>query len=495
MEQREFVEIIKSCRRRMNLAALFRKLLFALSVGAGAGILFQVAALAVPFYYANLYTVAALLLAAAAGIAAAFARRGTMGEAALVMDGFGFEERIVTAYEHLQEEEPLIVLQREDAMRHLRAHRDRIRIPLWPSWRQTVLFVTLAVLLIGLTMLPSAAKDRAGELHKIREVAREKEKEIEEIANELEELAQEELTPEQQAALQEMLESLQSSLTEHQQAASMEALAAAGEKLDYKYENMSSQLSELAQSLQNGASASPATAESMQAMADKMQEMSGREPSGETSLASNQNGSGQSGQNNGNSQGGQSGQNSGNSQSGQNNGNSQSGQNNGNGQNDQNSGNGQSGQNNGNGQGDQGQSGQGQSGQGGENGNGQAGENGSGQGGNGEDGQGGSGNSQGGNGQGDGSGSGRGTGSSNAPHDYVSVPNAIADSGNLAGNAVDHAFSEYFRTQNGLGWEGTHVSHEAVIGSYERNAYEGIAAGRYPSGMEDVIKNYFASFN
>lgn len=481
MEQREFVEIIKSCRRRMNLAALFRKLLFALSVGAGAGILFQAAALAVPFYYANLYTAAALLLAAAAGIAAAFARRGTMGEAALVMDGFGFEERIVTAYENLNKEDSLIVLQREDAMRHLRAHRDRIRIPLRPSWRQTVLFVTLAALLIGLTMLPSAAKDRAVELHRIREEVREKEKEIEEVVNELEELAQEELTPEQQAALQEMLESLQSSLTEHQQAASMEALAAAGEKLDYKYENMSSQLSELAQSLQNGAAASPATAESMQAMADKMQEMSGREPSGETSLASNQNGSGQ---NNGNSQGGQSGQNSGNSQSGQNNGNGQSGQS------GQNNGNGQNGQNSGSGQ-----SGQGQSGQGGENGNGQGGENGSGQGGNGENGQGGSDNGQGGNGQGDGSGSGRGTGSSNAPHDYVSVPNAIADSGNLAGNAVDHAFSEYFRTQNGLSWEGTHVSHEAVIGSYERNAYEGIAAGRYPSGMEDVIKNYFASFN
>ena len=36
---------------------------------------------------------------------------------------------------------------------------------------------------------------------------------------------------------------------------------------------------------------------------------------------------------------------------------------------------------------------------------------------------------------------------------------------------------------------------DAVIGSYEQSAYEGIAAGKYPSGMEDVIKNYFASFN
>ncbi|MCH5255147.1 MAG: hypothetical protein J1F41_09490, partial [Lachnospiraceae bacterium] len=109
------------------------------------------------------------------------------------------------------------------------------------------------------------------------------------------------------------------------------------------------------------------------------------------------------------------------------------------------------------------------------------------------DGQDGQGSSQ--NGQDGGSGSGRGTGSTNIPHDYVSIPNDVADSENLTGNSVDHDNSEYFRAQNGLSWEGTHMSHEAVIGSYEQNAYEGIAAGRYPSGMENVIKEYFSSFN
>ena len=108
----------------------------------------------------------------------------------------------------------------------------------------------------------------------------------------------------------------------------------------------------------------------------------------------------------------------------------------------------------------------------------------------------GNGNGQGqGQGNGQGNGQGRGTGSSNTQHDYVSVPNAIADSGNLTGNAVNHESSEYFRAQNGLSWEGEHVSHESVIGSYEQNAYEGISQGRYPSGMEDIIKDYFSSFN
>ena len=39
------------------------------------------------------------------------------------------------------------------------------------------------------------------------------------------------------------------------------------------------------------------------------------------------------------------------------------------------------------------------------------------------------------------------------------------------------------------------MSYEMVIGSYQQNAYEGIAAGQYPTGMENVIKEYFSSFN
>lgn len=347
-------------------------------------------------------------------------------------------------------------------MEQLKAHRDRIRIPLWPDWRGMALSAVLLAAVIGLVLTPSVMKDRAQELHKIQQEARDKEKEIEEVLEELEELKeleQEALTPEQLAALQEMMESLQSSLNEYNQVSSAEALQAAGEKLNYKYENMSSRMSELAQSIQNGAAASPISAQSMQTMADKLQEMSGNPSTGGSSLASNQ---GQNSQGDGqdNNQNGQ-GDGQGNGQNGQ-------GDGQGNGQNGQGDGQGNAQNGQGDGQGGQGTGGQG-SGQNGE--------------GSGQD------------GQGSGSGSGRGTGSTNTSRDYVSIPNSIADSGNLTGNAVNHNDSEYFRDQNGLSWEGTHISHEAVIGSYEQNAYEGIAAGRYPSGMEEVIKEYFSSFH
>lgn len=446
MEQREFLKIIRAYRRRMHIADFLRKSVFALSIGAGAGILFQAVAFLVPLYYADLYMVLAFLLAEMSVVVVMLVRRTTMEQAALEMDGFGFEERIVTAYENLDREGTLIGLQREDALRQLREHKDRIRLPLFPSLRRNVLLLFLVALSVGLSLLPSAAKDRAGELNGIREEAQEKEEEIEEIIEALEQLGQEELTKEQQETLREMTESLESSLSEYQQAVSETMLAAASQKLNYKYENIGSQLSDLIQELQNGAGVSVVSADSMMEMAERLKKS-------EMSLARGE-GSG-TGQRDGG-------------------GSDQSGQ----GSNGD--GNGQSGQG---GDGDR----NGQGGQGGNgDGNGQSGQNGNGSG---------SGNGQNGQGESGGSGNGRGDGGSSTPHDYISVPNAVADSGNLSGNVGGHETSEYFRAQNGLNWEGAHTSYEEVIGSYEQNAYEGIAAQRYPSGMEDIIKEYFAGFN
>lgn len=414
----------------MNIADFMKKSVFALCVGAGAGIVFQLAAFLTPLYNAKLYTLLALLLAELSVPVAMLARRTTMKQAALRMDSFGFEERIITAYECLDKEGVFVGLQREDALRQLQAHKDRIRIPVRPSLRKTGLLLLLLVGIATLSLLPSATKDRARELHSIREMAREKEEEIEEVMEDLEQLKQAELTKEQQDMLREMTESLESSLAEYQQADSQQMLTAASQKLNYKYENMSSQLSDIIQDLQDGAGVSVVSADELQKMADRVKDLSDmRQARGDGSGAGNGQG-GQDGSGAGNGQGGQDGNGAGNGQGGQ----------------------------NGNGDGN---------GQGGQNGNGQGG----------------------------GSGMGRGDGGSSTPHDYVSVPNAVTDSGNLTGTAGNHDTSEYFRAQTGLNWEGAHTSYEAAIGSYEQNAYEGIAAGRYPSGMEEIIKEYFSSFN
>lgn len=100
-----------------------------------------------------------------------------------------------------------------------------------------------------------------------------------------------------------------------------------------------------------------------------------------------------------------------------------------------------------------------------------------------------------GNGSGSGKGSGRGTGSSSTAHDYVTVPNKVGDDSSLHGDKTGKNNSDYYRAQNGLTWEGDHVSLDSVIADYTKNAYEGISSGRYPSGMENVIKDYFKNLN
>ena len=484
MEQKEFLKTIQAYRRRLNLAAFIKYSVFALSVAVAAGILIQAAALLIPLYYVNFYTLFTLLSGEFAAITVWILRRISLKQAALTMDSFGFAERIVTACENLPQKGILVEMQRKDAMRQLRAHKDKIRIALLPSWKKLVLLLGLSAALTGLGLTPSAQKENAKEQHQLKAEAKEKVQEITEAVDSLVELGKkaEEITPEQQAALQQMIESLQSSLAEYQQAQSTEMMKAAESKLNYKYENISSDLYNMAQNLPSNASQMLTEEalqymESMQQAAQQMQELNGSELAQGIPFSNGFNGKINQGDT---AQGNNSGQNSGNDAAGS--GASRSG-----------------GQNSGNGQSQDGGTGQGDSaGQGGETNQGDGTSQGDGTNQNGGTGQGSDSGDNGYNGQGqdngEGSGGGRGTGSTNAEHDYVSVPNRIAEGSNLAGNTLNHEDSTYFRAQSGISWEGEHISHEAVIGSYKENAYEGIAAGKYPSGMEEIIKEYFASF-
>ncbi|MBP3296908.1 MAG: hypothetical protein J6M27_10035 [Lachnospiraceae bacterium] len=88
-----------------------------------------------------------------------------------------------------------------------------------------------------------------------------------------------------------------------------------------------------------------------------------------------------------------------------------------------------------------------------------------------------------------------GGGGTGSHHDYVSLPNADGDDGDLYGNRMSGDDTGYARYENGVGWAGNHVDYNNVMGEYSERAYQGIESGRYPSGMEDVIKEYFTSFN
>lgn len=457
-ERKELLQAIRRSRRKLNIAKLIDTCVFCLAYAGVAAIVLEAVSLWIPFYYVHLCVGIVIGIALIVGIIYAVIKRTSMREAAQQIDTFGLKERVQTAYEQMADESPLAGLQRHDAAEQLQKKLDakQIRIRLLPSRRHlAAAFLSLAVA-AALAFVPSQARELANTRHAIHQEAKEKQKELSELADAIEKMDTSELTDEQKARLAKLKEALDRSMQELARADSKEALDAAQSKLGFKYEQTSQSLMELADALsKDGKAALEQIAEMARAAAEANGQSSaqGNSQSG-TQSASNGSASGTPGTSNGNT--GNTGDGSG--ENGQNSGNSS----NGNGSNGNNS----DGNNSGSGDG---------SGNGSGTGNGS-----------------GSGN---GNGNGNGSGSGRGTGSGGGRHDYVSVPNATGNDDNLTGNKTGNENGDSYRAQNGMVWEGDHVSLDSVISDYTKDAYEGLSSGKYPSGMEDVIKDYFKNLS
>lgn len=449
---------IRICKRKMNLAKGIDCGIFFAAAGGIFGMFCELASLVWQFYYVHFAAGLCFAAGLLAGIVYALAGRADMKQAARRLDSFGLKERMITACEQLDKDGEFAQLQRQDAMVHYDEIRGRIKIPLWPDRRHILALLLSVALVTGLGFLPSAVREQARIHHKVQEQAKEEQEELEELLNALEGVDMDSLTEEQRAQLQEMSDAMALSKEELSGADSWESLASALERLDYKYGQTAQGLENLAGQLSNPDAAGIAGAE---ALAKAIANQNGQQlaSAGTPGAGSGSESSDGDGNSDGESADGNNGDKNGN-------------------------GDGQDGQN-GSGQGQNGSDGNGQ-GQNG-NGNGQGNGNGNGQGN-------GSGNGQG-NGNGTGTGGGRGTGSSDAAHDYVSIPNSVGDDPSLTGNKTGDQQSDYFRQQNGLAWEGEHVDYNSVIGRYTDSAYEGIANGKYPTGMESVIRDYFENLN
>ena len=459
MDERNYLlQAIRRSRRKLNMAKTLDTCTCVLACAGVAAIVLEAAAIWIPFYYVHLCAGIALLVTFLAGLVYSIVKRVGMHEAARRIDTFGLQERVQTAYEQMEDESTFACMQRRDAAEKLRGkvEKKEIRIRLLPDKRHLTAAALSLALVCGLAFIPSQARETASQRHAIHQEAKEKQKELSELADALEQMDTSTLTDEQKEKLSELQEALNRSMQELARADSREALDAAKNKLGFKLEQTSQSLANLASQMSKEQQAAIAQALA-KAAADAAGKSSG---SNGTQSASNGGSNGTPGTGDGSSSDGNNGSNGNGS----------------NGNNANGDGNGSDGDNNGNGSGNG--SGDGSNGDG-SNGNGSGNGNGNGNG----------------NENGSGNGSGRGTGQGGGTHDYVSVPNAVGNDENLTGNKTGDENGDSYRAQNGLVWEGDHVSLDSVIGDYTKDAYEGISSGRYPSGMEDVIKDYFKNLS
>lgn len=445
---------IKDCRRKLNLAKILENCVYYISFGALAAVLVEGISLFVPFYYANYFAAGCIGIGCLVGIVRAVMTWADEKAAARKLDSFGLQERTLTAYENLDKEDAFTKMQRNDAVQMLKENENNIRIPIRPNTRHLLAFIFSLVCVCTLAMVPSVAKEQAKELHALKQEVKEKKKELSSVMDALEDIDTKSLSAEEKKKLQELMKSLEMSKKELDQVDSAQELASANERLQFKYQETAQSLTGIDPSkfgVKEAQQVAQAASSSQSGSSSNGNDTAGA--NGQLADGSNNNGDSQSSSGDGNNG---------------NNGNNTSG--------DGNSTENGNGDGNGNGNGN---------GQGNGDGNGSGSGNGNGQGnGNGN-----------GNGSGSGNGSGRGTGSSSATHDYVTVPNKVGDDSSLHGDKTGKNNSDYYRAQNGLTWEGDHVSLDSVIADYTQSAYEGISAGRYPSGMENVIKDYFKNLN
>ena len=444
-EKSYLIRKIKAFKGMKNSAVLLDAILVGLAVSGVPAAMLEFFSIFFPFYPVHFATAGCFLMGVAAGLVFAIIRRIDMKSAARYMDSFGLGERVLTAYENLHRPEEIYALQRTDTISHVKEQEENLKVRICPPGRHFTAFALSVCMVLLFALIPSQAKDTARERHEVTLEAKEQEKELEKELSNLKKADTSSLTREQKQALKELQESLKLSMEALKTVKSKEALAEEKQKLTYKYDAAEELLAENTKaSAQDFAGIGSENGENT-----GNQDKGSGDTSGDESNASGNSGNGNSTQDAGAGSGNNS-NGAGSSQSensSENNDSSQSGSSNGEG-----SGNGTGGNGNGSGSGV-------------------------------------------GNGNGSGSGSGRGTGSSDTGHDYVSIPNKVGNDSSIAGSKGDSKDSDYYQAKNGLAWEGEHVSVDSVIGDYTKDAYESIASGRYPKGMESVIRDYFQSLN
>ncbi len=471
MSDKRYIErFVSKYASGLKTRYIFKWIIIVGSIGAFLASGVAALALLLPIYYAPHIEIGIIPVSLIVGIIIGIIKTPGKEKATLLIDGFGLKERVTTAFfakEADCEKSGVSSLQIEDAAKMLREKEREIKLPKVIRRRSCFILLLALSVAVFLALTPSKAKEMAKETHEIKKEAKEEMKEIDEAMEKLSSIDEKTLSEAEKQEIAKMMEQLGASFDEMKNVKTKNDFAAAEQKLQFRYEDIVSSLSEMAE---ENAEINAENASEMAKTAESIQKnIQG------TEVANGENGQNQSG--NGNGENGQ-------NQSG--NGNGENGQD---GQNKSGSGDGENGQNqSGNGNGENGQN---QSG----NGNGENGQN---QGGNeGGEGKGDSdGNSDGSSDKdSDGSGgSGRSDGSSNKEHDYVSIPNETGDDANLNGQKTGDDDSQYAKYENGFGWEGNKTDYGSVMKDYEKRAYEGLESGKYPSGMEEVIKGYFSDF-
>lgn len=179
---KELVKIVRRIRDRLHAALMLDYVIISIMTVLSLGVIYVIASRFIPFY--NVYI--NILKAVGVGIITAFLyaafRTPKDSNAALKADSLGLAERTVTALELLGNQSTFALLEKKDALEHLKKINYKKRIPIRPNMRYLMVCMILAAVLALSGFIPNPMAEKAAELHRIREKSVQQQKKVDKIA-------------------------------------------------------------------------------------------------------------------------------------------------------------------------------------------------------------------------------------------------------------------------------------------------------------------------
>ncbi len=263
---------------RVRLRLVFQRILSCLQVTVAVGLLgalgVSLVSLVVPFYYAPHVECGVIAASILAGIVWGVATAPDRRAAALAADSKGYQERISTALELIEEEKektnPYISLQMQDTLRAVQNFSVRKSFPLRVNLRFVAVWVVIAVAFVASLFADSLVRQRANELHAIKAQAADTVAQVEEVEKALKD--SDEIS---ESELAEYLEQLENSKSELTSASTSEDLLKAQERLEQKLKSVAEETSgtKLAEEAEKAASSTQSLAsDTRQSLLEQAQE-------------------------------------------------------------------------------------------------------------------------------------------------------------------------------------------------------------------------------
>jgi len=211
----ELQKLLLPIHRRLIRKQRMRQLVWSALWGTVASLVLLVLARLLPIPFSRWIALVLPIFAMLAGALALIGKKPTWLEAAQTADRQGLQERAVTAWENRASTAAVALMQREDALRHLRRQLPQIveSVRIWKEVKRPLLLTGgLALAVAVLLLVPNPQDDKLAQMAQEGKALEEATQKLEQTRQEV--VADSRLSEEQKKQLQELLEQAKKALAE-----------------------------------------------------------------------------------------------------------------------------------------------------------------------------------------------------------------------------------------------------------------------------------------